>query len=174
MQVLLINKNDFKEYKQLSKGVDIERIEHYITEAQDIDIRKLICDKFYFDIIKNWQLPSYQKLIHGETYTDEDDIEREYKGLKPVLVYYAYSRYCMRGSVVDTAFGMVQKTSENSQPISGTEKRDMRDTSIQTALQYWIDVQKYLKEKEETFPKWKDCCGCSDSRIRSSSKIEII
>ena len=174
MQVLLINKNDFKEFKQLSRGVDIERIEHYITEAQDMDIRKLICDKFYFDIIKNWQSPAYQKLIHGETYTDEEEIERKYKGLKPVLVYYAYSRYCMRGSVVDTSFGMVQKTSENSQPISGSEKRDMRDRSIQTALQYWLDVQKYLKDKEENFPKWKDCGDCSENAKRSTSKIEII
>ncbi len=173
MAVLLINKNDFKEFKQLSKGVDIERIEQYITEAQDIDIRSLICDEFYFDIIKNWQEPAYQKLIHGETYTDADNIEREYKGLKTVIVYYAYSRYCMRGSVVDTGFGMVQKTSESSQPISGTEKRDMRDSSIQTALRYWMDVKKYLEEKESTFPKWLKCSQC-DNKNKTTSKIEVI
>lgn len=173
MPVLLINKNDFKEFKQISKGRDIELIEQYVTEAQDIDIRSLICDKFYFDILKNWQLPAYQKLIHGETYTDEDGVEIEYKGLKPVLVYYAYSRYCMRGSVVDTAFGMVQKTSENSQPISGAEKRDMRDTSIHIALRYWLDVKKYLKEKEETFPKWSECNECKSSS-KSSSKFDVI
>lgn len=173
MPVLLINKNDFKEFKQISKGRDIELIEQYVTEAQDIDIRSLICDKFYFDILKNWQLPAYQKLIHGETYTDEDGVEIEYKGLKPVLVYYAYSRYCMRGSVVDTAFGMVQKTNENSQPISGAEKRDMRDTSIHTALRYWLDVKKYLKEKEETFPKWSECNECKRSN-KSSSKFDVI
>lgn len=173
MPVLLINKNDFKEFKQISKGRDIELIEQYVTEAQDIDIRSLICDKFYFDILKNWQLPAYQKLIHGETYTDEDGVEIEYKGLKPVLVYYAYSRYCMRGSVVDTAFGMVQKTNENSQPISGVEKRDMRDTSIHTALRYWLDVKKYLKEKEETFPKWSECNECKSSS-KSSSKFDVI
>jgi hypothetical protein len=173
MPVLLINKNDFKEFKQISKGRDIELIEQYVTEAQDIDIRSLICDKFYFDILKNWQLPAYQKLIHGETYTDEDGVEIEYKGLKPVLVYYAYSRYCMRGSVVDTPFGMVQKTNENSQPISGAEKRDMRDTSIHTALRYWLDVKKYLKEKEETFPKWSECNECKSSS-KSSSKFDVI
>mgnify|MGYP000010403074 CR=1 FL=1 len=173
MAVLLINKNDFKEFKQLSKGVDIERIEQYITEAQDIDIRKLICDDFYFDIIKNWQEPAYKKLLHGETYTDADDIEREYKGLKTVIVYFAYSRYCMRGGVVDTGFGMVQKVNENSQAISGTEKRDMRDSSIQTALTYWVDVKTYLEEKKSTFPKWQKCNSCG-SQSKSTSKIEVI
>lgn len=153
MPVLLINKNDFKEFKQISKGRDIELIEQYVTEAQDIDIRSLICDKFYFDILKNWQLPAYQKLIHGETYTDEDGVEIEYKGLKPVLVYYAYSRYCMRGSVVDTAFGMVQKTNENSQPISISRKKRYERYINSYSVALLVRCKKIPEGKRRNFPE---------------------
>lgn len=172
MPVLLINKNDFREYKQLSKGRDLEVVEQYIQEAQDIDLRELMCDSFYFDLIKNWQEPEYQKLIHGGSYTDADGIQREYKGLKAALVYFSYARYVMRSSSVDTAFGMVQKTDANSQPVPLSEKRDIRDSSIQTANRYWLDVKKYLDEKEDVFTKWKDCCGCSENK--NKSKVDII
>lgn len=162
---LLINKNDFKEYRQLSKGRDVELIETYIQEAQELDLKNLLCRAFYFDVLNNYQQPAYQALIHGETYTDAEGNTIEFKGLKAVLVYYAYARYVMRSSATDTPFGMVQKTTEFSQPVSSSEKRDMRDRCIVDAGEYWKECKLYLDFKEETFPKWAECadCGCSES-----------
>ena len=167
MARLLINKNDFIDYKQVSKARDIAAIESVIQEAQDIDLKALICREFFYDILNNYQQEIYQKLIHGETYTDNDGNVVEFKGLKAVLVNFAYARYVLRGHMNDTAFGMVQKTTGFSQPISASEKRDVRDRSIADANGYWQECKLYLKEKEDLFPKWKDCNKCEGSTSRA-------
>lgn len=172
MARLLINKNDFKEYKQVSKGKDVELIEQYIQEAQDIDLKEIVCREFYYDLLKNFQLSEYQKLIHGETYTDADGNVIEYKGIKAVLVYFAYARYILRGHITDTPFGVVQKTNEFSQPVSSAEKREVRDRSRIDAMLYWDEVKKYLDQHVQLFPKWKECedCGCGGNK---NKKIKI-
>lgn len=171
---LLINKNDFKEYRQLSKGRDVELIESYIQEAQEFDLKNLLCRTFYFDLINNYQQPAYQALIHGETYTDADGNSIEFKGLKAVIVYYAYSRYVMQSSAIDTPFGMVQKTTEFSQPVSLSEKRDISDRAAISAAAYWEECKLYLDKKSDTFPKWKECsdCGCDGSTSAGSRKFK--
>lgn len=174
--ILLINKNDFADFKTISRGVEIERIETFIIEAQDFDLKEVMCRNFFFDVLKNYQAPAYQKLIHGETYTDSDQNEIEFKGLKSVLVYFAYARYILRGGVVDTGFGFVQKKTEFSDPISDKEKRDLRDKSRQDAMAYWKECEIYLNEKIETFPVWKKCvesCGCNGNTSNNSRKIKI-
>jgi hypothetical protein len=176
MAVLLINKNDFSDFKTISKGVDVERIETFIQEAQDFDLKEIICRPFFFDILKNFQEVDYQKLIHGETYIDKDGNEIEYKGIKAVLVYFAYARYVFKGSVTDTGFGVVQKKNEYSDPISEKEKKDIRTSSRQDAMIYWKECEIYLNEKIELFPKWKECidgCGCDGVKINGRRKLKI-
>lgn len=168
--VQLINKYDIAEYKPISKGRDVDALARFIVEAQDLDLKELLCDSFFYDLLKNRQLPAYQKLIHGETYTKSAGAtatEITFKGLKPVLVYFFWSRYAMDGDVIDTPVGQVQKTIDNSTVLSQSAKRDMRDTSIQTAMSYFKEVAKYLDQKIDVFPKWKECsnCGCGDSKI---------
>jgi hypothetical protein len=172
MTHLLINKNDFKEYKALSKGRSIDIIEQYILEAQDLDLKDIICREFFFDILKNNQLPVYQKLIHGETYTDAAGNDIEFKGLKAVLAYFAYARYIMTGHITDTPFGMVQKTNDNSTAITSTEKRDVRDRCRIDAMTYWKECEIYLKEKIADFPKWKDCAECGGSAGTNSRTLK--
>lgn len=176
MARLLINKNDFKDYKQISKGKDVELIEQYIQEAQDLDLKEIVCREFYYDLLKNFQLPAYQKLIHGETYTDAEGNEIEYKGIKAVLVYYAYARYVLRGHVTDTPFGMVQKTNEFSQPVSSAEKREVRDRSRIDAMSYWQECKIYLDQHIQLFAKWKECedCGCKGTTKSRKLKMSVI
>lgn len=176
MARLLINKNDFKEYKQISKGKDVELIEQYIQEAQDLDLKEIVCREFYYDILKNFQQPEYQKLIHGETYTDSEGNEIEYKGIKAVLVYFAYARYILRGHITDTPFGMVQKTNEFSQPVSSAEKREVRDRSRIDAMNYWQECKIYLDQHVQLFPKWKECsdCGCKGSNKSRKLNVSVI
>lgn len=174
MAQLLINKNDFKQYKQISKGKDVEIIEQYIQEAQDLDLKNIICRGFFFDLLKNKNEQIYQTFIHGETYTDSEGSLIEFKGLAPVIVYFAYARYILRSHVVDTSFGMIQKTNDFSQPISSSEKRDIRDKCQTDAMSYWEDCKLYLNEKKETFPKWEKCGDCSGTNNNNNFKSSVI
>jgi len=169
MSTLLINKNDFKDYKSISKGRDFDSIEQYIQEAQDLDLKDLMCRAFFYDIIKNYQEPLYQDLINGCTYTNIYGYEVEFKGIKPVLVYFAYARYIFRSHVSDTPFGAVQKTNEFSTPISSTEKRDIRDRYRTDAMQYWDEVKIYLNDKYQSYPKWLNCGGLDCHKCRKKN-----
>lgn len=166
MGVLLINKNNIGEFKALSNGVDISKIEQYIEAAQEFDLKEIICREFYFDILKNYQEDKYQKLIHGDTY-DDGDMTVEFKGLKPVIAFFAYARYILFGNVQDTGFGFVQKTNEFSEPIQEKQKKDMRTLAIQDAMKYWKECLLYLNKKVVDFPVWKKCTESCNKNGRS-------
>lgn len=169
MAELIINKNDIQLFKEISKGRSFDSIERFIREAQDLDLPQVMCQEFYYDLLKNYQSAKYQKLIHGDKYT-VGGIEIEFPGLKAVLSYFTYSRYVMDSNISDTPFGMVQKTNEFSQPISSTEKRDRRDKSISDAHTYWQRVVDYLNAKKADFPVWEKCRGCSDVGVKRKFK----
>lgn len=166
--VYLINKGNFAAYKTISKGVDLERIEQFILEAQDQDLKSIMCRPFFFDVLKNYQVDKYQKLIHGEEYTDANENVIQFQGLKPVLVHFAHALYVMRGDIQDTATIMGRKKNEFSDGLTPVERRDIYTRSRQVAMTYWNEVLYYLKKKENDFLVWKNKCGCS-----TSSRLKI-
>jgi len=159
-------------------GRDNDSIEQYIQESQDLDLKDLVCREFFYDLIKNYQDSGYQTLIHGGTYTNKYGYEVEFKGIKPVLVYFSYARYIFRSHVQDTPFGVVQKTNEFSNPISSQEKRDIRDRYRTDAMSYWDEVKIYLDDQYENFPKWNSCtselCSKCNKRGKGPFKMTVI
>ena len=115
-------------------------------------------------------------MIHGETYTDTEGNDIEYKGIKAVLVYFAYARYILRGHITDTPYGFVQKTNEFSQPVSSAEKREVRDRSRIDAMNYWQECKVYLDQHVQLFPKWKECedCGCKGTSKSRKLKVSVL
>ncbi len=165
---LLINKNDFLTYKLVSRGITDNRIDTFIQEAQFKDLRCLMGDRLYYDVLTHES--DYPDLIDGSTFTAYDGVEKEHYGLKSVLVYFAWSRYSMFGSVQDTAFGSVTKTNEWSQPEAQSSKRDRRDEAIQIANSHWEMVRQYLDVSG--IEAWRQSSGCSSKKCKS--KITII
>ena len=158
---LIIDKADIADFKQISKALSADKSDEYIREAQEIDLRALLSPKFYADLIANYTSTKYQTLINGTSYV-VDGVTYEFSGLKAVLAYYAYARLVLTVDVVSTPFGLNRKLSQDSEPISSAQKRDIRDESRQTASTYFQQVKAYIEANKDDYPYYFE--GCKTSR----------
>ena len=85
----------------------------------------------------------YSELLDGGVY-EYDGISYTNYGLKMVLAYYAYARYIMFGSAIDTPFSVVEKLNDNSRPADATSKKTIYTLNRESAQQLWGNVKNYL------------------------------
>lgn len=158
-QPLLITKTIAEKFVQIGAGVSATEFERYIREAQEFDLKPLVCEEFYFEMLKKSTLDPFDKIITGQEYTHE---EKPYyhEGLEAVLSYFAYARFVLKSAAVSTTHGVVTKTTPNSQPLSHSEKKDIYYTSRQDANLLFESVAKYMDRKNINY---KDCQDCNDA-----------
>jgi len=151
MTPLIINKQDIADFKQVSKALSVDKSDEYIREAQELDLAQLLPPKFYADLVANYQSVKYQILIHGDSYT-VDGLTYYFAGLRAVMAYFAYARLVLTVDVVNTPFGLNRKLSQDSEPISHVQKRDIRDESRQTANTYFNQCVEFMKANRDDYP----------------------
>ena len=166
---LLINRDDIANYKQISKTTFDDVLNQHIKEAQFEDIRPLLGDRLYNDIIENTE--DYEDLLDGGVYTDNQGITRTNQGLKAVLVYYTDARYKMFGSVIDTPFSLVEKLNGNeSKPVDYNIKKSLYTMNRQMAYNLWLTVDAYLRNTNNTLY----IGNCSNINQKRNFKIRKI
>lgn len=169
---LLVQLSDFNaNYRTLSQSnYNTGNLEQHISDAQFVDVQKLMGIDFFNDLLRNDTQAIYQTLLNGGDYTYNNKTYTNV-GLKSVIVFYAYSRYLMFGSNVQTPFGLVQKQGNNSQEISFAEKKTMSKMNEQTAYNYWENVRLFIERNKTDYPLWKENCIVQHQSFRIS-KIE--
>ncbi len=172
---LLINKSDFADYRAVSANRDDKRIDPFIQEAQEFELRGFLGDPLYYDMLAkidhyNTEKESnpdyvatadeqkYLDLLNGVSYEWEGNTI-QFKGVKPVLVYYAYSRFLSNNNIVSTRFGAVQKKNDYSDPIDSREMARVITKAESDGKKYGVDVERFLNTKSADYPKWEDRCG---------------
>lgn len=155
-QPLLITKAIVEKYLQVAIGFSETEFERFIREAQEFDLKPLMCEDFYFDMLSKKDLEPYTKIIAGQSYTYEGKTYY-HEGLEAVLSYFAYARFVLKSAVVSTSHGVVTKTTPNSQPLSHSEKKDIYHTSRQDANKVFDSVAKYMERNDI---EYLDCSGC--------------
>lgn len=164
----LITKSDIALHREISRGVKDDKINPFIEDAEFQDLRPLLGDKFYSDLVDNSGETNYANLLNEFEYT-YDGVTYKNPGLKKVLSIYAYSRYILFGSFTDTAFGFVQKSNQDSTPVGDSQKRNIYTQERNTAFNYWREVEKYLSRKKEDYPLWNSgSCAPKRGRLRIS------
>lgn len=153
---LLINKTDIEKYFQVALGRNEADIKKFIQQAQMFDLKKLLPEKFFYDLIKNRSQANYQALINGCEYTYED-FEYQHEGLKGVLAHFAYGTYLFKGGITDTSFGQVIKKSQHSDPVDFKERKDWYYKHREQANILFEDVKNYLDRNVDQFPVWAEC-----------------
>ena len=153
----LITKEDIGKYREVARGVRDDKINPYIDDAHFLDIRKLLGTTMYSDVINRKDDPKINTLLEGGEYQHKDDVHYN-PGLKRVLCHFSFSRYILFGGFTDTSFGFVQKSNNDSQPVSQTSKRDIHKQERQTAVEYWKEVALFLNRKSDDYPKWRRDC----------------
>lgn len=160
---MLINKTDIAAHREISKAVRDDKINPYIKDAEELDLAPLLGEALFNAIVTTPE--DHAELLDGGPYTIGDATYRQ-PGLKKVLAIYANSRYVMFGSYTDTAFGLVEKSSQDSQAVPSSSKRSIYTTERQTAEAYFSKVALYLTRKN--YANWNTGCRPSASGLRIS------
>ena len=154
---MLITASKIKEIRAISDNIkESKRIEPFILEAEQTDLMDLLGNALYTDLLdKVNDSPSiYDTLLNGGTYTYKG-IKYTIKGLGYALAYFAYSRFLKFQGVNITNFGIVQKTTEFSQPVSGADINRMASSAKDIAMSYFSDCKLYLDRNSDTFSLWE-------------------
>lgn len=161
----LITKIEIAKHREISRGLKDDKINPFIDDAEFQDLRPLLGDKFYSDLVANSGETNYTNLLEEFEYT-YDDIKYKNPGLKKVLSIYAYSRYILFGSFTDTSFGFIQKSNQDSTPVGDSQKRNIYTQERNTAFNYWLEVEKFINRNKDNYPNWNTAGSCSPRRGR--------
>lgn len=155
----LITLADIQAYRPVTSNIPAGRIDPFIAEAQDLDLRPLLGDSLYYQVIGDTS--GYADLISGVDYTNDDDVTIPFAGLKPVLVYFALARFMVHNSDTTTVFGEVRKTNEFSSPTPEGALAHKINQLKSIARAKWEDVVKYLNEHDDEtiYDNWTNTCS---------------
>ena len=96
--------------RTMSIHIDTEKIEAYIRESENIDLKSALGDALFLDVKEHPE--NYSELLNGSSYTIECGGKRSFVGLKTTLAYYTYARIVKNGDGNVTRFGFVNKDNE--------------------------------------------------------------
>lgn len=162
----LITISDINGLKTISVNINAEKkLNPFILEAQEFELKKLMGSAFYFDFVSDFNLsPSlqvYSDLFNGCEFTYKEKTIR-HEGIKSVLAYLSYARYVLNSNVEATAFGTVNKITAESKHVDEKTITRLHEQAYAGAMSYWEDVVKYIevqdfelwecKEKKRSFP----------------------
>jgi hypothetical protein len=152
-QLLLVT--DFATYKELSVNIDdTTRINPYILQAQQFDLKPLVGEVFYKDILDNPTSAENTLLLNGGAYSYQNK-NYEFSGLKIVLAYYAYARIIENQNIHVTRFGVVFKN--NADVSERVDEKTLQRLILQTRNQaraYWDECHLFLNRKSISYPLW--------------------
>lgn len=145
----------------MSMHIEQEKIETYIRESEDIDIKPVLGDALFIDIQENPN--KYDLLINGGMYEDKGG-KHVMTGLKTALAYYSYARLVKNGDGNVTRYGFVNKEDEYSSRSDSKERVMAYNDAFSIADSYMKECVLYLKSHKSEFPLYKGEGGLKANR----------
>lgn len=127
-----------------------------ITRVEKIVLRDLLGDKLYNEADTNGMTDGtptaakFTALLEGETYTDNDSLEKIYEGLERMLLYFIYAEY-IKIQAQDTIAGMKVMTQNNSKPVNQNKVNLLSRNAYNKGVDLYNSALKYIWVKEETY-----------------------
>lgn len=177
----LITYPDFAPYAELSSNIEAKTIDPYILQAQISDLKPVLGDIFYQDLIINFASANYQELINGKLYTAPGTTYQvKFEGVKPMLCYWAYARYLKRALFKPTMTGLVVKNNQYSEPLSENTLLRLANESMSMAGVYQQGLEMFLYYNRASYPvidsifnlPVSDCIGSIWSIFRRDASIK--
>ena len=155
----------FDEVSLLARGISIhieqEKIDTYIRESEDIDIKPSLGDALFIDIQEHSD--KYELLMNGGVYEDRDG-KHVMTGLKTALAYYAYARLVKNGDGNVTRYGFVNKDDDYSSRLDSKEHSMAFNDAFSIADSYMKECLLYLKTHKSEYPLYKGEGGLKANR----------
>ena len=169
---LLINAADIRAVRDLSLQIKDQKINPIISDAQISDLRPLLGDALYYDVLKKFDAGGthiYNDLIDGAEYVVNDITYVQY-GLKRLVCELAYVRYMFDSSDISTPFGVMEKNFTDGQKTSRDRAKELSNMRKQTTNDYWLGIEHYLRNNTDTFTLFK----CNNENRINTFKITHI
>lgn len=150
---ILLTVDDFSPYVELPSSLEFEtKLMPRILEIQVSDLLPLIGASMYNDFIANKNADKYLTLMLGETYTNKDNVEVIFWGVKPMLVYYSFANFVVNHPTQVGAFGVVNKVSDYSVIVSDKALARQQLYYRSFGKIYEKSLIDYMEIKKASFP----------------------
>ena len=154
MQAHLITTDDVSALSRgMSVHVDDGKVEVYLTEAENMDVKPALGDALFLDVRDN--PGKYELLLEGGTYETGCGEKRLFSGLKVALAYYAYARIVKNGDGNVTRYGFVNKENEYGSHPEYKERLMAYNDAFDVAARYMKECLDYLNENKKSFPTFR-------------------
>ena len=164
MQQYLITTDEVSKLaRTMSVHIDTEKIEAYIRESENIDLKSALGDALFLDVKEHPE--NYSELLNGSSYTIECGGKRSFVGLKMTLAYYTYARIVKNGDGNVTRFGFVNKDNEYSSRSDFKEKLIAYNDAFFVADRYMKECVRYLNDNKKDFPLYRGNGGINANRV---------
>lgn len=154
---LIISVENLKEFRPLSEDIPPVRINPFIQEAHQIDLKNLLGGALYVDLLAKFdnsgasEYAAYKQLIDGLSYTS-GGVTLEHPGLVGFLCYSALARFYANNQINVTKFGIVNKTNDQSTPVEYKVIQASIEEMRSNALALRVDIIKYLQANPTSYP----------------------
>ena len=158
----LVTLTEIAQYKDVSAHLG-KRADSAIEDAERLDIKPLLGERMYLDMVRNSTNANYVLLLDGGEYA-YDGFTYEFVGLKRVIIEFAYARIVFFGSEKATPHGIVDKLNQDSNPITRDNKKEKYTAARQTAVELWKEVYLFLQRKKSDYTYW-DLCKTNPEKV---------
>lgn len=160
MATYLITSSDIINYCRVSSNLPAAQFTRFIRESQIFDIQPLIGQELLEDLLAEIDVSpelsttKLYDLYYGKTYLVGTTYYRT-EGIQMLHAYCAYKRILEENSINLTAFGVVQKIDELSQPITDGQMNMILSKVNEKVIALKAQIYDYLCAHSTTYTEWK-------------------
>ena len=151
----ILTANEIKNYKDIGNKIDESKINGIIEQAQLTELKSVLGDRFYFDLLNNLATAKYQPLLSGCSFT-YFGITYQHDGIKALLSDYFMSKYVLQINTNFTPFGATNKTPQEGELADRNSLKDIATQQLQLAGARWEIIKMYLIASTLIFPEWRN------------------
>lgn len=153
--------------RPISDKIEPNRVEAYISEAQQVKVKKALGSALLIDLCDNETTEANKLILEGGEY-EVNNVRFVVRGLKVTLAYYTYAKLVVNNPVNITRFGAKTVNSENSQSIDWKQLTAIASDAESYGDDCLTEVLDLLNAKPQDYPLFKT----SESKpIRGKSSI---
>lgn len=139
---MIITPNDIRSVRPIAENVnDDKRMTPLIDECEKLFLIPAIGAKMYKSLDANPKPDNYDMIMNGGYYNDDNDY---FPGLREAMGYLVYSRFVRGQNVNATAFGMVTKQGQFSEPVDERTIKNVANDAEITGLNYLQQTVDYI------------------------------
>lgn len=171
---LLTSKEKVALVLQVAAGYQESDFDVYIREAQDFDLKPLLCESFYFELINNKEdADKWQLLLAGGSYVYKGNTFY-FRGVQDVLAYFTYARFVLKCNYVSTSHGFTIKQAAGSVTMPLEERRNLYYKYQKEANLLLDDVLRFIERHPYDYASYFDCKSCNSVSKGKGFKTTVI